>query len=247
MSICYGKAGIYVPGTGDFIWKTCLRKKRTQIYLGVFWLWACWSFSSFSKAVQLWWDCWGHAQDYQAVVCQSKDKQLQGPKMCLSSKLPTVSPVEVTETHEYGSVCKVWLQFKWKGGRNKAFRSGNQTLPHLGLKDKCLPRDVGSSLRMENMTHFPLNFYTFEVKGLLGKKLLWYLCPSKRNPSVRRVASCTLPMETSLVSPMYGLLWFLSDRWDKIPWEKETKGKIRNHNSPKAKQETLHVLFCQTF
>lgn len=55
-------------------------------------------------------------------------------------------------------------QFQWR------FWSGLWSMC-LGLKDRRLPKRVGTSLGMKNTTPFPPNYDNFEIKGLSGKHM----------------------------------------------------------------------------
>lgn len=95
MSIPYVKAGKYAPGTGDLIWKSCLRKKGLRYILFVLALSLPKLFLFFQTSaavVRLLRACLG------LLGCdQTEEKQLHGLETLLSLVLPTVSPVELID------------------------------------------------------------------------------------------------------------------------------------------------------
>lgn len=79
-------------------------------------------------------------------------------------------------------------------------------------------------------------------------KISQYLCPSQENVSQLQCSQLHLsPLATSFVSLRHWLLLSLSDAWDKIPWEKETRKNSNPQTSTSKILPTTHMnlLQCQ--
>lgn len=111
-----------------------------------------------------------------------------------------------------------WLLSWAMAGENKAGLGSDSEFPH-----KAAAQPSSSKAEREKEQGAALAPFS-------PSPILWYLCPSKRNPPAKRAASYTPPVETFFLSPKYQS-WFLSDRWDKIPWDKEAIEKILNSNT----------------